>query len=184
MQAQLKNIALTIKSATYKYKSAIVIGTPGDPNFQAIPNPFKSDTQYGYWMVILDRSTLKVLENFYFSDNDQVPHQLKPYLNNPDYLYILNTEASYANQLPVGPLYQWLLKEGAGPGLKRLEQTHAALNSGAFAQFSYILVDAMGPASHNSIEQATTGFDASYLALELQPFSINGKIIYSPVEIR
>nr|WP_321237088.1 hypothetical protein [uncultured Psychroserpens sp.] len=178
----LQNIPLTIVSPTnVDVPGFITLGLIKDPNYVSVPMPNKKQVQY--WMVVFDRKTLKVLENFMFSDNSTVPSQLTPYLNNSDYFYVLTTRIMASTNVPTGSFYNWLISEGAGAGLKTIEQEFYALNCAAYNLFSYTFVNVFGPKVATSLEFYNFEDNRLVTALELMPIQIAGSNLYMPVQL-
>ena len=167
------SVPLTIQTSLAPgYESIIVIGSD---QLSIDPSPGNL-----YWIIILDHSDLSVKENFVFSDNAKVPHQLKPYLNNPHYIMILCTHALNSANLPQGNLYKFLVSEGAGQHLNRAEQIYEALNCGTWSKMAYAFVAVLGSDS--------TGFEffdimdnAMISTLQFKAVEVDGQTIYTPV---
>jgi hypothetical protein len=169
------NVPLTIQTGTTgALDSMIIFGSnkldlgPSKPNL--------------YWAVLIDRTNLKIVQNFTFSDNQSVPAQLQPYLSNPQYILILNTQRIYSNNLPAGNFYKMLMSVGAGSELMRLEQIFAALNCSNWGFMGYVLVTVM---------DTTDGFEfASYSGpnmvstLQLVPTQVGSGVLYTPSPLK
>lgn len=133
-----------------------------------------------YWIVVLDRQTLDVKLNISFSENDTVPTQLGPFIGNSNYILILTTQTLNTANIPTGAFYKYLVNEGAGPELNRMEQIFASLNCGNWAWFAYTYVAVMCDDSSDGFEM----FDftnSTIMTLSLKPISIGGKNYYTPV---
>ncbi|WP_460218421.1 hypothetical protein [Psychroserpens sp. MEBiC05023] len=179
----LPNIPLTIVSPTnVNAPSFITIGLQKDSNYLSVPVPNAKQEQY--WMVIFERQTLKVAENFMFSDNTSVPTQVSSYLNNSDYFYVFTTQIMASNRVPTSHLYDWLISEGAGVGLKTIEQEFYALNCAAYRLFSYTFVNIFGPKVSSSLEFYNFENNRLVTALQLMPIQIGGTTSYMPIKIR
>jgi len=165
------NVPLTIQCCIYgNYGNTVSIGTN---NLQIGYN-----TPNLYWALVVDRTNLNVVENFTFSDNSDVPRQLAPYENNAQYMLILSTMQLSSINLPVGNFYNFLVSQGAGKELQRIEQIFAALNCGTWSNYGYILVTTL---------DSTPGFDFSGFidnaiisTLQLIPVQVGSQTYYTP----
>lgn len=165
------NVPLTIQTCVYNnYGNIVCIGNNvlqlgyGTPNL--------------YWAIVVDRTNLNVVANFTFSDNSNVPSQLAPYQGNPQYMLILSTMQLSSTNLPVGNLYKFLVSQGAGSELQRIEQIYAALNCGTWGNLGYTLV---------TVLDTTGGYDYSEYyqqafvsTLQLIPVQVGSGIMYTP----
>lgn len=132
-----------------------------------------------YWIVIIDRSDLSVKANFHFSNNADVPPELNPYLNNSQYILILATQVLGSNNLPTGAFYKFLMGEGSGLQLVRLEQIFEAFNCGSWGSMSYAFAAILGDPNTTGFESSTVQDSANFLTLQLQPFEVDGKTMYT-----
>jgi hypothetical protein len=164
-------VPLTIQTGVRSSSnSVIVIGS----NYLSL----KAAVQNVYWAVIVDRTNLTVVENFTFSDNQNVPPQLVPYSTNDQYIFILTTQGLTSANLPAGKLYQFLIQEGAGVQLKKLEQVYAALNCGSWGWMGYALVSVFD--TRGSFEFAEYYQHAMLSTLQLVPVQIGSGVLYTP----
>ncbi len=132
----LKTLPLTIQcSIGTSLGSRIVI----DSNQLSLPY----NTSNAFWFVIIDRSTLKVVVNVNSQDNQNLPQEVQPYINNPDYILILTTSALNSSNVPAGAFYNYLLSEGGCSELKKMEQIYATLNCSNWGLFCYTFVGIM-----------------------------------------
>ncbi|WP_299336047.1 hypothetical protein [uncultured Psychroserpens sp.] len=178
------NVALTINSIRSENTvSEIVLDVKGGTFFNHMQPPYPPKSNQ-YWMVIFDRRSLKVVENFQFSNNSAVPSQISKYQNDTNFFYVLTTQLMSTPNLPTGPFYKWLRAEGAGKELTRIEQAAETLNCGSWSSISYTLVDIFGPKDSSTFE--FSGLETSRLitTLELAPIDISGTTYYSPIELR
>jgi len=182
MKASTPNVPLTIKANNTGNTSAIAIGLTGDANYQLLQSGI-STGNFGFWMIVLDRTSLKVAANFTFTDATTVPSQIGPYASDSNYMFVLTTQSAWSTKVPTGNLYQWLIKEGAGPALKTVEQAYEALNCSGFAQYCYTIVDVFGPNQGNTFDAYALEEKVLFSALELQAFTVNGKTLYTPVAL-
>ena len=165
------NVPLTIQCCIYNnYGNTVSIGSNNLQLGYSIPNL--------YWALVVDRTSLKVVENFTFSDNSDVPAQLVPYENNAQYMFFLSTMQLSSTNLPVGNFYNFLVSQGAGKELQRIEQIYAALNCGTWGNLGYVLVTTL---------DSTPGFDYSgYIdngfisTLQLIPIQVGSGVLYTP----
>lgn len=177
------NVGLTVHSITsMNSQSEMAIDVKGGSLYNYIKMPAAMANNQ-YWMVIFDRKTLKVVENFIFTDNSTVPSQVSAYDNNPEYFYVLTTHNMQTNNLPVGAFYKWLRAEGSGVELSRIEQAAGALNCASWSMISYTLVDIFGPKTANTFEFSNLTKKEMINTLELMPLDIGGQTMYSPVSI-
>lgn len=134
-----------------------------------------------YWAVVVDRTNLSIVQNFTFTDNQNVPSQLMPYLNNPQYILILTTQNLSSMNLPAGSLYQTLMKEGAGPELQKLEQIYEALSCGTWGWMGYTLVSVLD----NSVNYEFSDIyqNAFVSTLQLIPVQVGTGVLYTPATL-
>jgi len=101
-----------------------------------------------YWFVILDamnpRTKVKdwVLPG---TSNSTVPAGIQTYMDNPQYLFAVATQYLSTLHVPQGPLYDFLVKYGAGRELQKLEQVNAVLSCGSYGHMTYVLTGQCGP---------------------------------------
>ena len=142
----MKNmLAYTIQgSIANNYQPIIVIGQ-GSSRASFYPKQSQNDS---YWFVILDRTDpRKMVKDFVVpgQNNTTVPAGLEAYMANPQYFYVVVTQALSTLHVPQGALYDFLKKYGAGRGLQRLEQVYMTLSCGTFSHVGYILTGQGGP---------------------------------------
>ncbi len=180
--AQSPNIPLTVLATNGNGKRPhMAIGLYDQPDYNLIDFP---GTGNEYWMVILDRSNLKVVENFSFIDGSTIPPKMNSYLDNSEYLYVLTTANQLSASVPTGSFYKWLISEGAGLGLRRVERAISALNCSGYLFFSYTLIGIFGSGDSGSLEYANLVDPTLFSPVELMPTTIDGKTIYSPVVLK
>ncbi|MFN8288653.1 MAG: hypothetical protein U0U70_00210 [Chitinophagaceae bacterium] len=168
------NVPLTIQTGIMQnYGSRIVFGSNNLSINYSLQNV--------YWAVVIDRTNLNVVQNFTFTDNQDVPSQLTPYLNNPQYLMILTTQNLSSANLPAGSLYQMLMNEGAGAQLQRLEQIYESLSCGTWGWMGYSLVSVLD----NSVSYESSAFydNAFVTTLQLIPIQVGTGVLYTPATI-
>ena len=167
-------VQLTIQSSLLpNVSSRIILGK----------NQYYETVQNNFWFMVLDRSKLSIKENFVTSVNDIVPAQLKPYLNDTSYILIVCGANLYTNNMPQGPLYDFLISEGAGVGLMKGEQMFEALNCSNWSRFGYSLVAILGNDSGRAFEEFRYIGTANVQTLLLNPIDVNGQTIYTPVSL-
>ena len=137
-----------------------------------------------YWFLAINRWTLKADYNQVQTSNDDPPQGIAPY-DTTDYMLVVATYALGSDNLPQGPLYEFLIDNGANRQLRRLEQIYSALSCGTFGRMAYALVGVLGPGpsalpgiESSSIVQAEN--PGTVLTCTLIGTEINGKVIYSP----
>lgn len=180
MSAQ--NLPLTIQSLNYQgnWSNYIAIGKNGSTLGLSLSNP---TLRNAYWMVVLDRTTLKVVANFTTTDNSSVPPQLSPYLGNTKYMLIISTQNLGSAYLPQGALYSFLISEGAGPQLARLEQIYQTLNCGTWGFMAYSFVCVLGDDGSGAFEASTIHDNAILQTIQLMPINIAGTTSYVPISL-
>lgn len=167
------NVPLTIQTVmSGNMPSAMVIGS----NNLSIDMKLRNV----YWFVVLDRSDLSVKANFTTTTNNAVPSQLQPFQNDSQYVMIMTTQNLGTGYLPQGPLYDFLINEGAGTQLKRAEQIYEALNCGTWGWINYAYVAILGDPSTNGFEFLSYYQGAILSTLFFFPTNIGGKTIYTP----
>jgi hypothetical protein len=173
------NLPLTIQTVVqngpFSNNSQSVIGTNRyyPPNNGTLVNV--------YWALVIDRTSLKVLENFTFTDNAGIPAQLAQYANNSNYLLMLTTSRLQSNNLPVGNFYNFLVGLGAGSELFKLEQIYNTLSCGTWGNMGYAIV---------AVLDGSVGIEFSdYLntlvafTLQLTPVSFGSSVLYTPIRL-
>lgn len=174
--AQAPILPLTIQTCNYEnYASIVAIG---DKQVN-IHDPVRN----AYWMLVLNRHDASIAANFHFSDNSQVPSQLNPYLGNSEYILVLTTRQLNSANIPVGAFYDYLIEEGAGIGLKTIEQIYGSLNCGTWATFGYTFVAIMGDPTTNGFEFYNYLNNAFVSTLLLVPFKVDDGVHYTPTTL-
>lgn len=146
----------------------------------------ETETLNAYWYLALDRTTLKVAAKATSTENSVVPQEILNLANGADankYLLILCTNGLLTNNLPTGDLYTFLLKNGGGSMLARLEQIGNQLGCGAWMSTTYGLVDVMGDESTGFETLVDGTADSGLMTLNLLPVEIDGTIYYSPAKL-
>lgn len=168
------SIQTVVTNGPFSDNSSLVLGSKWyyPPGGQTLVNV--------YWMLVVDRTNLNVVENFTFTNNQLVPSQLTPYLNNSDYMMILTTSRLQSDNLPVGNFYDFLMSVGAGDALNTIEQIYATLSCGTFGNMAYTLVaDLDGSVG---IEFSDYNFDIVPYLFQLIPIDFGSSTLYTPVK--
>ncbi len=170
------SVPLTVQSSNSRNLTAnIVIGKNG----LSLPR----DQWNLYWVVVLDRTDLSVKANFSFKENSEAPSQLKPFLNNTQYILILTTQMLGSNNLPVGAWHDFLLSEGASVQLFRLEQIFEAFNCGTWGNMGYSFVAVFGNDGGIGFESGNVQENVDFMTLSLVLLDIDGKKLYTPATL-
>lgn len=119
-----------------------------------------------YWIAILDANKPQTLvKDFQIpgSSNTTVPAGLDAYFSNPQYIYVVTTQALTTNNVPQGDWYDYLVKYGAGRELQKLEQTNTTMGCGALSTVGYVLVGSGGPRGGSNIPPPTYELSTIFL---------------------
>lgn len=136
-----------------------------------------------YWFVVIDRSSLAVVYNQLQSSASAAP-AIGAY-NSSDYILIVATLGLGLDKQPQGALFDFLDVNGAGRQLRRIDQVAVQIGCGSLGTFGYALVGVLGNLN-------IPGFEASVLSnaqigpimtVQLMPTTIQGKTVYTPVEL-
>ncbi|MFT3911606.1 MAG: alkaline phosphatase family protein [Ferruginibacter sp.] len=137
-----------------------------------------------YWALVIDRTSanLSVVQNFIFTDNNNVPSQLSQYDNNPNYLLILTTYYLSTPMIPAGAFYTFLTSQmNAGPALGRIEQIFGAMYSSNYQYMGYTIVAPFDGSVEQAIEYSETDGNISTYTLQLVPTqNPDGTTVYVP----
>ena len=134
-----------------------------------------------YWILVVDRTNLAVVQNFTFSDNADVPTVLNQYVNNPQYMMMMTTLQLLSSNLPTGNFYNFLVSIGAGIELRKLEQLYGSLNCGNWACLGYTLVtvfDTTGGIEFSSYQ------DNMVNIMSLLPVQVGSGVLYTPQQLQ
>lgn len=143
--------------------------------------------QWGYWILVLDRSTLKAVYNEIHSSSNAAPNLGN--LNSPDNILVVAALGVGLDRQPQGDFFRFLDLNGAGRELRRVEQIANQFNCGSLGMFGYVLVGLLGNLDQPGFELSSIGTTDGIAALEpiltlqLLPTTINGKTIYTPVQL-
>ncbi len=139
--------------------------------------------RWAYWFVIIDRGSLQVVYNQLHTAANTVPNLSQ--FDNSDHILAFSSIGVGLNNQPQGDLFKFLDLNGAGRELRRVSQLAVQFNCGSLGTFGYALVGILG-------EQNLPGFEVSQFAapatgpiltVQLMPANINGKTIYTPVQL-
>lgn len=168
----------------------LTITAPNDPTFPA-QMVIGSDSLYlkekpgpygGYWFVVIDRKSLKVVYNQFSASSDKAP-EIGEY-DSSDYILLLSTAGLGTGEVPQGALYDFLYDNGGGRELKRIVQLNNTLGCGTWGWVSYILVGVLGPGRPGipGIERSNIEYSSAAIVMtaELVPMKIGDEVIYSP----
>ncbi|HJT98482.1 MAG TPA: hypothetical protein VJ696_09225 [Rhodanobacteraceae bacterium] len=169
-------VPLTVTSPlATNYYCAVAIGEQsyGPPSVTA-----------GYWLVVVDRVTLNVVYNQVLTSYTAAPN-LGSY-NTDGYFMVFTTIAGTINTLPQGDLYNFLIANGAGKQLSRLEQINDQIGCGAISGFGYSLISVLGLGANPppGIEVSTvdtSNLQGVIVTASLIGTVVDGQTIYSPV---
>lgn len=137
----------------------------------------------GYWIVVIDRSSLSVVYNQVQASPNQLPN-LGNY-NTSDYLLAVASLGVGLNNPPQGDFFQFLDVNGGGRELRRVEQIATQFNCGSLGTFGYALVGILGNTNQPGFEASQVGIAGvgPILTVQLMPITIGGKTVYTPVQI-
>ena len=140
-------------------------------------------SQGGYWFVVIDRGSLAVVYNQMQAAPNVAPNIGN--FNNTNYILVVATLGVGLNNVPQGALFNFLDVNGGGRELRRVEQVGMQLNCGSLGTFGYALVGVLGNLN-------VPGFEGSWLAtsgtgpiltVQLMPIVVDGKTVYTPVDL-
>ena len=148
----------------------------------AIGNDRYSTDKQGYWFLVVDRSTLKVVENINQTSNTTPPTLSH---NTADYILIVATAGLGLNQTPQGDFFKFIDLNGGGRELRRVEQIGRQFNCGHFGGFGYTMAGILGNQNQPGFElsQISGSGSGPFLALTLIATTVNGKTIYTPTSL-
>lgn len=176
-------VPLTVTSPIHDGgKSGIYIGTEAELQRYY---PGKVEThKSSYWFVAIDRKTLKIAYEVVLTDNTTVPAEFKEggEYNNVEHILVFSTMFMSTLDVPQGELYDFLMVNGAGGKLQRLEQIFLQLNCGTYGHMAYSLVDLMGFPGSGIEEGSFRGSTVSTLSLLGQ--EVDGHMLYTPIPLK
>ncbi len=176
------NLPVTIQAINQQgtWSNSITIGKNGSNLSIAVKD---TKLRNAYWIVVLNRQSLKVELNMTTQDNSSIPAQLQSYLGNTNYILFFNSQNLGSAYLPQGALYNLLVSEGAGAQLRRLEQVYETLNCGTWGFMAYSFVAVLGNDGGSALEDSTIMNGALLHTIELSPIDIGGTNYYTPVSL-
>ena len=89
------------------------------------------------------------------------------------------------NSSPSGELFKFLDLNGGGRELRRVAQIGHQFGCGSLGTFSYALVGVLGNLNIPGFEasQISVGQIGPILTVQLMPTTINGKTMYTPIQL-
>ncbi len=136
----------------------------------------------GYWFLVLDSATLKVVANVFQASGNQAPALAA---SPGDILIVTTLGVTFDNQ-PQGALTTFLQENGAGVGLLAIEQLGNQFGCGTLGGFAYSFVTTYGdtnPGFEAMDASGDTGIQCIQ-TLMLDPVTQpNGGVIYTPVQL-
>jgi hypothetical protein len=169
------NIPFTVKSPrTTNGQAVVAIG-----NSLQTPNPYENNS---FWFLVIDRTTLQVVQNIVQQSNTVVPPVLHTY-SDPKYMLVVATISLGTLRVPQGPLYDYLIANGANVVLKRLEQISSQLNCGEISGLAYCLVDILGETSSLGLEAGAYEGIGPVMTLQLMPVVTSGTTYWTPITL-
>ena len=176
-------LPMTVTSPIYNGGvSSIIIGT-GSSQKRYFPTGIKNDKSY-YWFAAINRETLNLDYQALETSNTVVPKDLQSggKYNNDNYILGFSTMYMSTLLVPQGDQYDFLMENGAGRALARLEQIWLTLNCGTYGRMSYSLVDLLG--SPGAGMEVGSIRDSGVNTLSLMEQTVDGKTIYTPVNLQ
>lgn len=176
-------LAYTVQSTPWQNNAPSVIIDVGRNRTGLYPAAAQDDS---YWFVIIDAKNPRVKVKEWVlpgASNSTIPAGIDTYMNDPEYLFAVCTQYLSTLHVPQGPLYDFLVKYGAGRELQKLEQINAVLSCGNYGHMCYILTGQCGPRGPGQLPPPSyeassfTGAEAMLL-MSLMP-QMNGGPPYS-----
>jgi len=174
----LKSVPLSIQAPMdINFSAKIVLGS------ESVQIPQKK--MNSYWIVIVDRSSLKILYNKVITDSDAAPDISG--FDKDENMMIVAAIGLGTGYVPQGAFYDFLYQAGAGAGLRRLVQVNQQIGCGEIGWLGYILVGLLGPGrpALPGIEMAEVTYNGAgpVMTVELVPTEISGSVIYTPERV-
>ena len=138
-------LAYTVQATPWANNRPSVIIDVGGKQTGLWPANAQDDS---YWFVIIDAmNPRKMVKDWVVpgTSNSTVPAGIETYMTNPQYLFAVATQYLSTLHVPQGPLYDFLVKYGAGRQLQKLEQINAVLSCGSYGHMTYVLSGQCGP---------------------------------------
>jgi hypothetical protein len=176
-------LAYTVQSTPWQNNPPSVIIDVGSKMTTLWPASPQDDS---YWFVIMDAKSPRAKVKEWVvpgTSNSTVPAGIETYMTNPGYLFAVGTQYLNTLHVPQGPLYDFLVKYGAGRELQKLEQIYAVLGCGSYGHMTYVLTGQCGPRVSGqpappSYETGSYTSAAAMLLMSLMP-QANGQPPYS-----
>jgi hypothetical protein len=144
--------------------------------------------KHGYWFVVLDRTTLKVVENISQPSNTTPPNLGQH--NTSEYILVMATVGVGLDKTPQGDLFKFIDINGGARELRRVEQVGRHFNCGRYGAFAYTMVGILGGLDLPGFELSLIGggntntiLRGPFLELTLIPTTVGGKTIYTPAQL-
>jgi hypothetical protein len=169
-----ENVSLSVVSSLHTGSFFAQVG---------IAKEITSTDKQGYWFVVVDRSTLKIVDNINQTANNTVPNIGSH--NTTDHLLIVATAGVGLDKTPQGELFKFIDLNGGGRELRRVEQIGRQFNCGHYGTFGYVMVGILGNQNQPGFELSEISGSRSgpFLALNLLPTKVGGKTIYTPTTL-
>lgn len=175
-------LAYTIRGSFYPNSPPSIVVGQGKTKVQLNPSKPADDS---YWIAVLDRNNPNAIAKDFIvpgQNNTAVPTGIDTYMCNPQYIFVIATQYLSLLHVPQGEFYDYLVKYGAGPALKRIEQLNSSLGCGSISRPNYILTGQGGPRGGNNLPPPTyelgSVHETMYITMSLMPMP-NGKPPYS-----
>lgn len=148
-----------------------------------IPIPSKQPYQeFWYYGVDLHNPTGPAVFNVLSKSNTEVPNEVLAHENAENVLLCFMFASVQVSHLPQGSMYTFLRETGAGPALARTEQIAEQSGSSVIAFPAYGLAATMSTSDEPGFETVDY-FNPGILPFQLMPISIDGKTVYTPVQV-
>lgn len=135
-----------------------------------------------YWFFVIDSVSLKVVYNATQASASTAPNLGG--FNTAQYILVVATLGVSFDQQPQGDLYNFLVANGAGAELTKIEQLAAQFGCGSLGCFGYVLVSPLGNQGQLGIEYSSfVGNNGPVVPLSLVPVTEDGQTFYAPTEI-
>lgn len=163
----------------------IVIGAGNGEKKSYLQAPENSKMNDSYWVVIFDRTNLQtpvVNEVYQAKNNSTIPANFKKYNDKEQYFFFFIANNMSTLHTPQGELFDFLIYNGAGRELRRLEQIHTALGCGSIGHMNYVLTNIFKDSDNSGFEEGDFRNDI-IMTLRLLEIEIDGKIWYEPANL-
>ena len=176
----LNMLAFTVQSSSFAGVPPYIVVGQGSTKTEIKP---AAPANNSYWFVFLDaRNPANKVAEFVVpgTNNTAIPPGVDQYMTNPAYLFAVVTQFIATQDLPQGDFYNYLVKQGAGRELQRLEQILTTVGCGMFGQLSYVLAGQCGTPDSGSpaYEISGTSQQPAALLMSLMPM-LNNQPPYS-----